>query len=437
MHRAACYLGGMIRKVRIQRFRSILDAELEFGRVNLFIGGNGSGKSNVLEALGIVSAALGRGVDAQSLAERGVRLSRPHLFKSSFRNHDHPLTFHLSTEISGGGQDELRYDCGIYGGERTSELAFHSESLMVGEKKLLGRSNRGAKIHEAPSLEIARLKANRSLWDQAGQFVEIAEEYVQAIETVASYAIFSPQTSVMRGLSRVDVPLQPLGLEGTGLAGCLNDIYQDLRRLSRSPLREQLDQITELPNLPGWTDSIEVGEPDPEILPDSVMLSAGETILYLRDRFMRTDRNYLSPFDASEGTLYLSFVAALMGHAHTPSIFALDNVDGTLNPGLVRKLVEQIAQTTCSQAARMHPRLPQQVFLTTHNPTALDALDLFNSDHRIFVVYRESGKREHGATRFYRLQPPPGMTRDQWIVTQRGLNLSELWIEGRIREALG
>ncbi|MEA3228427.1 MAG: AAA family ATPase, partial [Campylobacterota bacterium] len=36
----------MIEKIHIQNFKSIYDLEIETSRINLFIGENGSGKSN-------------------------------------------------------------------------------------------------------------------------------------------------------------------------------------------------------------------------------------------------------------------------------------------------------------------------------------------------------------------------------------------------------
>ena len=62
----------MLRNLKITRFKSIRDLKLEFGRVNLFIGGNGTGKSNILEAIGLVSACLGRGLGDADIANRGV-----------------------------------------------------------------------------------------------------------------------------------------------------------------------------------------------------------------------------------------------------------------------------------------------------------------------------------------------------------------------------
>ena len=47
----------MIRKVDIRGFKSIYSTTLELGRLSCFIGANGVGKSNLLEALGVLGAA--------------------------------------------------------------------------------------------------------------------------------------------------------------------------------------------------------------------------------------------------------------------------------------------------------------------------------------------------------------------------------------------
>lgn len=54
-----------------QNLQSLEDVTVDLGRVNVFIGANGSGKSNLLEALGILSAAADGRVDDQSLLARG------------------------------------------------------------------------------------------------------------------------------------------------------------------------------------------------------------------------------------------------------------------------------------------------------------------------------------------------------------------------------
>ena len=41
----------MIRNVQIHNYKSLPDLSLDLGRVNVLIGANGSGKSNILEAI--------------------------------------------------------------------------------------------------------------------------------------------------------------------------------------------------------------------------------------------------------------------------------------------------------------------------------------------------------------------------------------------------
>jgi len=45
----------MIKRLEIKNFKSIKQLELDCKRVNIFIGGPNSGKSNILEGIGILS----------------------------------------------------------------------------------------------------------------------------------------------------------------------------------------------------------------------------------------------------------------------------------------------------------------------------------------------------------------------------------------------
>lgn len=74
----------MIEKIEIKSFKSIESLELELGQLNVFIGANGSGKSNLLEAIGVLAAAADGKVNDQTLLQRGVRPGVPSLYKSAF-----------------------------------------------------------------------------------------------------------------------------------------------------------------------------------------------------------------------------------------------------------------------------------------------------------------------------------------------------------------
>ena len=78
----------MIEKIHIQNFKSIYDLEIEVGKVNLFIGENGSGKSNLLEALVFVSASDLNKLDNEFLFSRGIRVTEPTLMRSAFDDYN-------------------------------------------------------------------------------------------------------------------------------------------------------------------------------------------------------------------------------------------------------------------------------------------------------------------------------------------------------------
>jgi predicted ATPase len=131
--------------------------------------------------------------------------------------------------------------------------------------------------------------------------------------------------------------------------------------------------------------------------------------------------NNLYAYDVSEGALYILFILVLLLHKKSPPLFALDNVDSALNPGMVRGMMGHIIELLKGMPEK-------QVLMTTHNPTTLDAIDLFNDQHRLFVVQRNP----QGHTEIKRIDPPPGFTRETWVEKYHGMRLSEIWLSGVI-----
>ena len=90
----------MIETLRIESFKSIAESQLDLGQVNVFIGANGSGKSNLLEALALLSAAASGRVDQPTLLWRGARASgyyRP-MFEGT--SSEAETTLHASSKTS-------------------------------------------------------------------------------------------------------------------------------------------------------------------------------------------------------------------------------------------------------------------------------------------------------------------------------------------------
>ena len=92
-----------------------------------------------------------------------------------------------------------------------------------------------------------------------------------------------------------------------------------------------------------WTGAVDVtaSRSVQALLSSSVPRS--QEVLKFKDRFMASNRNELTAFDASEGVLYVLFTAALCLSARSPGLFAIDNLDQALNPRLVTALTSRLA----------------------------------------------------------------------------------------------
>ncbi|NEQ99358.1 MAG: AAA family ATPase, partial [Cyanothece sp. SIO2G6] len=74
----------MIESIGIKNYKSIVDLQFDVGRVNVFIGENGSGKSNILEAIALAAAAEADKLDHEFLSSRGIRVTAPISMRSTF-----------------------------------------------------------------------------------------------------------------------------------------------------------------------------------------------------------------------------------------------------------------------------------------------------------------------------------------------------------------
>ena len=76
----------MIKEIKIENFKSIQSLNLELGRLNVFIGANGSGKSNILEGIAVGMAAMTSKYEKLFLSARGVRITEPYLMAPVFKD---------------------------------------------------------------------------------------------------------------------------------------------------------------------------------------------------------------------------------------------------------------------------------------------------------------------------------------------------------------
>ena len=390
----------MLDKLSVRTFKSLDDVTVDLGLVNVFIGANGSGKSNLLEALGILSAAADGKVDDQALLARGVRPGLPALYKSAFpaRSGKHiPPHLHF-----GARSEQAGYEVSLHNPLEDPAPAWRlkTERWEDDDGTLVGRSP-FQKDKTNPERGLAALKA-----------VEVSKgAALDLLRLLQGYVIFSPATAVLRGVAPETQPRRPVGLSGGNLPRAILDLRRQRKwdDRSRRICREVLELVDWADRF-GWASSAR--------LPLSPTAAASGDVIRFRDRFMRKDRNILSGHDASEGALYALFLAVVSGHEASPALCAVDNADHGLNPRLARSLMECLCRWYLDSGE------PRQILLTTHNPLVLDGLPLQDDRVRLFTVSRTGS----GRTAVRRVVVDDRL-RER---AEQGWSLSRLWVMGHL-----
>lgn len=396
----------MIEEFSVKTFKSLEDVTVKLGQVNVFIGANGSGKSNFLEALGVLSAAANGKVDEEALLARGVRPGVPKFYKSAFpAKPGTRIPSHLSF---GAYSSQAEYQACLWNHLKDPKpvWTFKTESWKENGNPLVGRSP----ASKQETNENRDWNKERGL--AALKAVEVHEgPALSLLESLQSYVIFSPVTDVLREIMPETQPRTPVGLSGGNLLPAFHNLV--IQRYENERIGTICEDVL---GLIDWAKEIKLTSGVQQPL-SSNKFSVKTTIGFY-DRFMEQGKNILSAREASEGALYALFLAVIAGHKAGPRLCAVDNADHSLNPRLARALMECLCRwyTTMEE--------PRQILLTTHNPLILDGLPLQDDRVRLFTVSRTSS----GRTSIRRVVVDESLLEK----AERGWSLSRLWVMGHL-----
>lgn len=406
----------MLKEVRIENYKSIQKLKLELGRVTVLIGENGCGKSNILEAIALASAAEDDKLDNEFLASRGIRVTEPQFMRSAFEIEN--LVKNINIEIK--GNDGENFSCILHNDNSPYSQWVNKNLVKSPENSLDNVVPNSAKAEDVILIEdaqknseelnkitlrkrvIAILKlaiANLNIEELAKDLILSSEELANKFfynSKLIKFTIYSPENQALRTFEK-EGQIQPLGINGEGL-------FKLIKFLNSETNQNKLNQIKEKLRLIDWFRDFEVPED----------LSPMQSSLQIKDKYLDRDLTYFDQKSSNEGFLFLLFYFALFISDLTPSFFAIDNIDASLNPRLCRRLMQELVEL-----AKKHDK---QVIFTTHNPAVLDGLDLDDDQQRLFVIYRN----QLGHTKARRiLKPEP-------LEGQEPVKLSEAFLRGYI-----
>lgn len=383
--------GPAITKLTIEGFKSIALAELKPARLNILIGANGSGKTNLLEAIGLLGCAVSGKVDEEAMTFRGMRSGLLQTALGSRPGDPGPIRIDASV---GEVEYEVSLDPRNGGSGRWS---FIRETLSSSGSRIALRERSSSTLVHADGRELQPAPDARGGVLPLLRGVRTDAWLMEALDRLETYAIYSPTTPMLRGLVR-DPSRSSIGLMGGNLGEAVSS--PSFRMDGRSDAL--LDSLRELID---WVEDVRL---DPE--------TRG---LEFKDRRMLPPHQWLSTSVVAEGPLYALFLLVLLLYVGAPTTCAVDNVDNALNPRLARELIRLVQSLLRERIAS------RQLFLAIHNPLVLDALDLRDEElTRLFVVDRALG----GQTVVRRITP--GAALDQ--ARASGRTLSMLWVAGEL-----
>lgn len=368
----------MINEIKIKNFKSVQNATLALGRFNVLIGSNGSGKSNILEAIAFAGAASADKLDNEFLSSRGIRTSEARLMKSAFSQKTFLQPIELQFKID---EDEFTFTIEEEGKPLLKWIVREKKELEEWIKKI--SSSIDGKTEEG---EIQKAFNNLNL-----KTYPINNFFHKAnIENLPNdFIIYSPEISSLRKIDD-ESQIKPLGTKGEGL-------FDVLQIFNESYGEETITELKKYLHLIEWFD-------DFEAVSDK---ATGRKSLVVKDRYIPDIK--LNQSNINEGFLFLLFYISLIISKETPAFFAIDNVEASFHPRLCEKLIQDLIVLS-----KKHNK---QIILTTHNPFVLDGLDLNDPEQRLFVVRRNAD----GETIADAITSPP-----------KNVKLSEAWNRGYI-----
>ena len=377
----------MIKRIKIENYKSIVDQTLELGAFNVVIGANGCGKSNILEAIAMAALSSSGGLLPEMFESRGIRLSDSRFMRSAFEDTDKEY-ISLQVETTGGDESlyRIHYNTELRPAQWEDVVEEETKALITTVK------DHGQKYKIKDLVAFLKSRDDRNainvnLLEGENHQLVLTRSRVNGLR---SFTIYSLEESALRSLD--SMPSTKLGRTGKGLLPYLKELSKT------NEGRAVLKEIKENMQVIDWFEDMEM--PEQGLAQDSTLI--------LKDRYVDETLSYFDQRSANEAFLYLLFYFTLFISEETPSFFAIDNIESSLNPKLCRLVISKL-----TKLAQEHNK---QVILTTHSPFVLDGLDGLSEEKCLFVASRNS---------------------DGFTVTNRiaenknkSIPLSEAWLKG-------
>lgn len=368
----------MLKKLKVSNYKSLRDVEIEFGKFNVLIGKNGSGKSNILNCLEFLS----------KIAESGI-------------GNTTKMEDYVYKRIVFGGIEEkdikisLEFDNGYYlilFDEKVEKL---SEKLSINGKNLIDREYKDDKWLQDIYIDVKGVAQRYTapefcLFSLYNNLFRSGKDFADYVKSWRVYRFITQEIRAMLPVERA-IRLED---NGKNLAQVLHSLLTERPRAFKrieETLKLLIPEIEELLT-PLGTCTIK---------------NESRTCTYTAVR----EKGFDVSFDyrqISDGSLkLLAFITAVnLGS----ELICIEEPENFVHPYLLSSIVEILKKSD------------KQVIVSTHSPYLLDKVDLED----LIVV-----EKEEGATRTRKIKEEKEKERIKALLND-GIPLGEAYVSGAI-----
>lgn len=367
----------LVQSLIIKRFRSIPSESIRLSNPTFFVGRNGSGKSNIIDAFSFLADSMA--APLQSVFDRrgGISAVRNRTSGQSYPpNMGLALTFGAVTPLVAGGRFAFEVRAlPNYGFEVVREqcLTRHTD----GKKSWFERKSKSfqSNVGVDPALDPAALSLPLVGGDArfSAVFTALSRLRVYSIEPSKLREMQDPDggTSLRKDGSNAASVLQEIGRHSTEELERLCEILETVVPNTRSVRAKKHGNKLSLEFTQEWSN----------VDPDDARVAEGK-----RGADKRTKKLRFEAFNMSDGTLRALGILAAVFQKPAPSLLAIEEPEATVHPGALGSILDLIRAAVRSM----------QVVVTTHSPEVLDA-KWIRPEHIRVVDWG------HGATRVVEL----------------------------------
>jgi len=341
-----------IKQIQLKRFRSIPLERIDFDNPTIFVGRNGSGKSNLVSVFTFLAESMISPLQAVFDKAGGI---------SSVRNRSSGKSYPPNLG--------LRVDFGRLNGKAISgHYAFEVRALpnhgfeVVREQCHVGGRFWFDRIRDKFESNVSGL---RPLLDPASLGLPVVggeEKFAPVLRTLAAMRVYSIEPGKLREMQEPD--------SGTTLKGDGSNVTSVLQEIQRQS-KDDLHRVWEI------LESIVPNTKRVEVKKHGNRLS-----LVFTQQWGEKKRLIFEGFSMSDGTLRAIGLLAAVFQRPAPSLLVVEEPEATIHPGALESVLDLLR----------HASKHMQVVITTHSPDLLDAKWIADRHLRI-VEWNEGATR--------------------------------------------